>query len=98
MQVEGAQAVGMHVRTMRQWGQHRREHGLKSLLADARGREVRDGRTLQREQERAIQTLIRDKLPNQLKVPFALWTRQAVAQLILVALCAATARAHHGRG
>jgi transposase len=72
----------MHVRTVRQWGQHRREHGLKSLLTDARGREAGDGRTLQKEQEKEIQKLIRDKLPDQLKLPFALWTRKAVAQLI----------------
>ena len=82
VQADVAQAVGMHVRTVRQWGQHRREHGIKSLLADARGREVGDGRTLQKEQEKEIQKLIRDKLPDQLKLPFALWTRKAVAQLI----------------
>jgi transposase len=82
MQADVAQAVGMHVRTVRQWGQHRREQGIKSLLADARGREVGDGRTLQKEQEKEIQKLIRDKLPDQLKLPFALWTRKAVAQLI----------------
>ena len=82
MQADVAQAVGMHVRTVRQWGQHRREHGLQSLLADARGREAGDGRTLQKEQEKEMQKLIRDKLPDQLKLPFALWTRKAVAQLI----------------
>lgn len=81
-QADAAQAVGMHVRTVRQWGQHRRQYGTKSLLADARGRRVGDGRTLAATQERQIQTLIRDKLPDQLKLPFALWTRRAVAQLI----------------
>lgn len=82
MQAEVAQAVGVHVRTVRQWGQHRREHGIKSLLADARGREVGDGRILNQEQEQEIQKLIRDKLPDQLKLPFALWTGCAVAQLL----------------
>lgn len=72
----------MHVRTVRQWGQHRREHGLKSLLADARGRALGEGRTLGNAQEKEMQKLIRDKLPDQLKLPFALWTRKAVAQLI----------------
>ena len=38
VQAEGAQAVGMHVRTVRQWGQRQRKHCIKSLLADARGR------------------------------------------------------------
>ena len=82
LQADVAQAVGVHVRTVRQWGQHRREHGIKSLLADARGRAVGDGRTLAKEQEKEMQKLIRDKLPDQLKLPFALWTRKAVAQLI----------------
>jgi transposase len=81
-QADVAQAVGMHVRTVRQWGQHRRQYGVKSLLADARGRQVGQGRTLAARQEQEIQTLVRDKLPDQLKLPFALWTRRAVAQLI----------------
>ncbi len=97
VQADVAQAVGMHVRTVRQWGQHRREHGIKSLLADARGRGAGDGRILQREQEKEMQKLIRDKLPDQLKLPFALWTRKAVAQLTLVALRPAAAGAHDGR-
>lgn len=90
VQADVAQAV-------RQWGQHRREHGIKSLLADARGRGAGDGRTLQKEQEKEMQKLIRDKLPDQLKLPFALWTRKAVAQLTLVALRPAAAGAHDGR-
>jgi hypothetical protein len=34
------------------------------------------------EQERQIQKTIYDKCPDQLKFPFALWTRKAVQQLI----------------
>jgi transposase len=81
-QADVAQAVGLPVRTVRPWGRPRREHGLKSLLADARGRAAGDGRTLQKELEKENQKLIRDKRPDQLKRPFALWTRKAVAQLI----------------
>lgn len=81
-QADTAQAVGVHVRTVRQWGQYRRQHGIKLLLADARGRQVGQGRTLAVQQEHEIQRLIRDKLPDQLKLPFALWTRRAVAQLL----------------
>ena len=33
-------------------------------------------------QEREIQRLIADKMPDQLKLPFALWTRAAVGELI----------------
>lgn len=40
------------------------------------------GRTLSAEQEREVQRLIRDRTPDQLKMVYALWTRQAVAELI----------------
>jgi transposase len=77
-----AQAVGVHERTVRQWKQHQREHGTKSLLSDERGRVVGEGRRLSAQQEREVRKLIADKLPEQLKLPFALWTRKAVAQLL----------------
>ena len=77
-----AVAVGVNQRTVRQWRQHRREHGTKSLLRDERGRAVGEGRTLTVEQEKEVRKLIADRLPDQLQLPFALWTRKAVAQLL----------------
>lgn len=77
-----AVAVGVHERTVRQWKQHRREHGTKSLLRDERGRTVGEGRTLSAAQEREVRALIVNQLPDQLQLPFALWTRKAVAQLL----------------
>ena len=41
-----AEAVGVNPRTVRQWQQHRRAQGTKSLLRDERGRAVGEGRTL----------------------------------------------------
>jgi transposase len=79
-----ATAVGVNERTVRQWKQHRREHGAKSLLSDERGRAVGEGRTLSPGQERQVRKLIADKMPDQLRLPFALWTRKAVAQLLEV--------------
>lgn len=35
-----------------------------------------------KEQEAAVQKTIQDRAPDQLKMPFALWTRQAVQELI----------------
>lgn len=81
-QAEAAQAVGVHERTVRQWGQHRRAHGLASLIRDERGRALGEGRTLTAVQEKELKKLIADKLPDQLKLGFALWTRRAVAELI----------------
>ena len=79
---EVAVAVGVHERTVRQWQQHQREHGTKSLLRDERGRAVGDGRTLSAAQEKEVRKLSADQLPDQLQLPFALWTRKAVAQLL----------------
>jgi transposase len=41
------------------------------------------GRLLSSEQEREVQRLFRDHLPDPLKMSYALWTRQAVRELIL---------------
>jgi transposase len=41
------------------------------------------GRALTAEQEREVQRLIRDHVPDQLKMSYALWTRPAVRELIL---------------
>jgi transposase len=77
-----AEAVGVYPRTVRQWRQHRRDHGTRSLLRDERGRGVNEGRTLSAAQEREVRKLIAAKLPDQLQMPFGLWTREAVAQLL----------------
>lgn len=56
--------------------------GWKAVALRARGRSIGDGRTLNAEQEKAIRTMICDRTPDQLKMPFALWTRSAVSELI----------------
>ena len=56
--------------------------GRKDVLLGTRGRRHGEKRTLTEEQEREIQKLIVDKTPDQLKFPFALWTRDAVRQLM----------------
>jgi transposase len=56
--------------------------GKKDVLLGTRGRRHGEMRTLSEEQEREAQKLIVDKTPDQLKFPFALWTREAVRQLI----------------
>ena len=78
-----SQAVGVGERTVRQWVSYRRNHGLKALVRDERGRQTGQGRTLSAAQEKDIRRLILDRTPDQLKLPFALWTRKAVGQLIL---------------
>lgn len=58
------------------------ERGAKSLHDAPTGRKVGDKRLLSAAQEAQVQKLIVDKTPDQMKMPYALWTRAAVAQLI----------------
>jgi transposase len=57
--------------------------GAKALRDAPNGRKTGDGRLLTAEQEALIRKLIADKTPDQLKMVYALWTRQAVAELVL---------------
>jgi transposase len=56
--------------------------GAKALRDAPSGRKSGDGRLLDATQEATVRKLITDKTPDQLKMPYALWTRGAVAQLI----------------
>lgn len=58
------------------------EGGFAALKPSLRGKRTGQGRVLTEEQELAIQKIICDKRPEQLKMEFALWNRAAVAQLI----------------
>lgn len=59
-----------------------REGGWAAVDVKPRGRKRGEGRELAPEQEAEICRLICDKTPDQLKLGFALWDRQAVSQLI----------------
>ena len=61
----------------------RHAEGGQAALHDAPGgRATGEGRLLSVEQEVIVRRLIADKTPDQLKMPYALWSRGAVAQLI----------------
>jgi len=74
--------TGIHRSTCSQWWSLYKSGGKKSLKVKKRGRPPGSCRTLSQEQETELQKAIRDKCPDQLKLPFALWTRIAVQQLI----------------
>ena len=57
--------------------------GAQALKDAPGGRALGDGRRLDAAQEAQIRKLITDRTPDQLKMPYALWTRAAVAELIV---------------
>jgi transposase len=79
---EIAEILGVYPTTVGRWCRAYRKEGSKAIKVKTRGRKTGACRTLSPGQERQIQKAIVDKEPDQLKLPFALWTRQAVQQLI----------------
>lgn len=57
-------------------------HGKRILRSKKRG--VKEGKKIKGSQAAEVRRLIKDKLPDQLKLPFGLWTREAVQKLIKV--------------
>lgn len=80
--VEIGKIIGVRRNTVSAWWKAYEEEGKKGLKVKKRGRRAGDNRTLSAEQEKEIQRLIVDKAPNQYKLNFALWTREAVRNLI----------------
>lgn len=79
-QREVAKLFGVTEQAVCKWMKKYRENGSKSLKAGKRGRPK--GGTLLPWQAAQIARTITDRHPEQLKLPFYLWTREAVAQLI----------------
>jgi transposase len=79
-----AAIVGVDRRTVGIWLQRYAAGGAAALQAQPRGRKVGEQRTLTPAQETEIQRLLVDKTPDQLKLTFALWSRQAVRELLRV--------------
>jgi transposase len=77
-----AEALGVSHVSVSRWRSAYTQHGSKGLKLGKRGRRVGALRTLSFDQEKEIQKTIMDKCPDQLKLPFALWTRKAVQQLV----------------
>lgn len=74
--------VGVHADTVGRWLKVYRSGGAKALRLKRRGRREGSGRRLDKAQERKVQRLLLDKTPDQLKLPYALWTRESVRELV----------------
>jgi transposase len=79
---EIGEIVGVHPDTVGRWLKAYKEQGAKALKSQTRGRREGACRRLNPEQEDQIQKLLIDKTPDQLKLPYALWTRESVKELI----------------
>jgi len=81
-QARVAEELGVTQPTVNRWWRRYESGGWAAIRKKKRGRVVGSGRKMTPEQEEEIQRLIVDKTPDQLKMRFALWTREAVQQLI----------------
>ncbi len=79
---EIAEIVNVHPTTICTWYKAYQKGGIEALKIKKRGRRTGTCKTLTPLQEVEIQKHLIDKYPDQLKLPFALWTRIAVQQLI----------------
>ncbi len=74
--------LGVHKNSIYQWVKLFKKYGKKGLKEVKRGRKKGNSKLLSNTQEKEIQKMIIDKMPDQLKLPYALWTRKAIKDLI----------------
>ena len=81
-QKEVALYFGVREATISEWKKAYKLRGNKGLKDKIRGVKSEDKKLLNSKQEKAIQKMIIDTMPDQLKLPYALWTRKAVKELV----------------
>lgn len=79
-QAEAATILEVSRGAVNSWCRRAEKEGDESLRKHKRGNP--SGPRLQKTQAAIICNIIRDRCPDQIKLPFALWTREAVQQLI----------------
>jgi transposase len=80
-QTEAARVFGVSLRAANKWFALDKDGDLRALKLKRRGRPSGEGR-LNPVRAKRIRQMIIDGLPDQLKLPFYLWTRAAVMSLI----------------
>jgi transposase len=81
-QGEAAQLVGVHRQTVNTWVKRHREQGGDGLLDGRRVSSRRGKGILSAEEAGQVRAWIVEQTPDQLGLPFALWTSRAVRELI----------------
>ena len=79
---QAAEIAGVNRRFVGKWVASEKKYGATALAGGRRGRRPGEQKALLWDEEQKIRKLIADKCPDQLRLPFALWTREAVAELI----------------
>lgn len=79
---EIAVLFGVNKNTVSNWWKSYQERGVNGFVSKKKGIKSEDKKLLNDKQELLIQKMIVDKMPEQLKLDFALWTRKAVKELV----------------
>jgi transposase len=80
--IEAAAAIGVDRHFVGEWVAAVERSGEAALAGGRRGRRLDEQKALSREQENRIRHLIAERCPDQVGLPFSLWTRAAVGMLI----------------
>jgi len=80
--IEIIECLGVNKNSITNWIKAYKKHGSQGLVSKTRGLKLGENRLLDCAQEKQVQKWIVDKMPDQMKLPFGLWTRKAVQELI----------------
>ena len=80
-QVKAAKIFGLSLSAVKKISKQYKVGGLRAIAEKRRG--VQGGKKITGVQAAEVRRLIKDKMPDQMKLPFGLWTREAVQQLLL---------------
>jgi transposase len=81
-QAQASRAFGIADRSIRRWMACLKRTGANCYVPTLRGRRAGQGGKLTERQARRIKALVVGKMPDQLKLPYYLWTREAVGRLV----------------
>ena len=81
-QYEVAQIIGVKKETICQWNKLYNNGGFTALKGKKTGVRSEEKKLLSVQQEKEVQNMIIDRMPDQLKLDYALWTRKAVKELV----------------
>src|SRR5512132_964390 len=82
-QVEAARVFGVHHNAVNRWIKRYRQGGWAGLSERRRGRRPGEQAALSESQQQELMALVREATPDQLGLAGFLWTREAVAELIV---------------